>query len=248
MTIKMGSGKFIYAVYPDWAKLPKGWSFLEVVDAAVDLQDRVYVFSRGEHPLTVFDRDGNFLTSWGEGQFKRPHGITIGPENTLYLADDGGHAIYQFTLDGKLMMTIGTPGKGAGFMSGQPFQQPTKVARDPKTGELYISDGYGNARVHKFTGEGKYVSSWGGPGIDAGQFNLPHSVALDKEGRVFIADRENLRIQICGTTSIVPAACTSQGKGSNGSMSVNWPPLTPSAKTIPTPEAGSASTISRAGF
>ena len=196
MPTRMGSGKFAYEVYPEWAKLPKGWRFLEVVDAAVDSQDRVYVFSRGEHPLTVFDRDGNFLTSWGEGKFKRPHGITLGPEDTLYLADDGGHAIYQFTLDGKLMMTIGTPGKGAGFMSGQPFQQPTKVARDPKTGELYISDGYGNARVHKFTGEGKYVSSWGEPGIDAGQFNLPHSVALDKDGRVFIADRENLRIQI----------------------------------------------------
>jgi DNA-binding beta-propeller fold protein YncE len=196
MTLKMGSGKFTYEVYPDWAKLPKGWRFLEVVDAAVDSQDRVYVFSRGEHPLTIFDRGGDFLGSWGEGQFKRPHGITIGPNQTLYLADDGGHAIYQFTLDGKLVMTIGTPGKGAGFMSGQPFQQPTKVARDPKTGELYISDGYGNARVHKFTGEGKYVSSWGESGIDAGQFNLPHSVALDKDGRVFVADRENLRIQI----------------------------------------------------
>ena len=196
MIVRMGSGKFTYEVYPDWAKLPKGWRFLEVVDAAVDSQDRVYVFSRGEHPLMVFDRGGNFLASWGEGLFKRPHGITLGPNHTLYLADDGGHAIYQFTLDGKLMMTIGTPGKGAGFMSGQPFQQPTKVARDPKTGELFISDGYGNARVHKFTGEGKYVSSWGDPGIDAGQFNLPHSVALDKDGRVFIADRENLRLQI----------------------------------------------------
>jgi DNA-binding beta-propeller fold protein YncE len=196
MTVRMGSGKFTYEVYPDWAKLPKGWKFLEVVDAAVDSQDRVYVFSRGEHPLTIFDREGNFLGSWGEGRFKRPHGITIGPNDTLYLADDGGHAIYQFALDGKLVMTIGTPGKGAGFMSGKPFQQPTKVARDSKTGELYISDGYGNARVHRFTGEGKYGSSWGEAGIDAGQFNLPHSVALDKDGRVLVADRENLRIQI----------------------------------------------------
>jgi DNA-binding beta-propeller fold protein YncE len=196
MTIKMGSGEYSYEVCPDWAKLPPGWRFIEVVDAAVDSQDRVYVFSRGEHPLTVFDREGNFLTSWGEGLFKRPHGITPGPEDTLFLADDGGHAIYQFTLDGKLVMTLGAPGKGAGFMSGRPFQQPTKVARDPKTGDLYISDGYGNARVHKYTGDGKYLSSWGGPGIDAGQFNLPHSVALDKDGRVFIADRENLRIQV----------------------------------------------------
>ncbi|KPK90947.1 MAG: hypothetical protein AMJ94_08125 [Deltaproteobacteria bacterium SM23_61] len=196
MAIRIGAGKFTYEAYPDWARLPRGWRFLEVVDVAADSQDRVYVFSRGEHPLMIFDREGSFLTSWGEGQFKRPHGITLGPKDTLFLADDGGHAIYQFTLEGKLLMTIGTPGKAAEFMSGQPFNQPTKVARDPKTGELFISDGYGNARVHKYTADGKYLSSWGGPGMGPGEFNLPHSVVLDKEGRLFVADRENLRIQI----------------------------------------------------
>jgi streptogramin lyase len=196
MAIRIGTGKFTYEAHPDWARLPGGWRFLEVVDVAVDSQDRVYVFSRGEHPLMIFNREGSFLTSWGEGQFKRPHGITLGPKDTLFLTDDGGHAIYQFTLEGKLLMTIGTPGKAAEFMNGQPFNQPTKVARDPKTGELFISDGYGNARVHKYTADGKYLSSWGGPGIGPGEFNLPHSVALDKEGRLFVADRENLRIQI----------------------------------------------------
>jgi DNA-binding beta-propeller fold protein YncE len=192
----MGSGRFTYEAQAGWAKLPKGWSFLEVVDVAVDAQDRVYVFTRGEHPLLIFDREGNLLASWGEGLFKRPHGITMGPKETLYLIDDGGHAVYQFTLGGKLLMTLGTPGKGAGFMSGQPFNQPTKVARDPKTGELYISDGYGNARVHKYTSAGKYLFSWGECGTDPGQFNLVHSVVLDRAGRVFVADRENHRIQI----------------------------------------------------
>jgi DNA-binding beta-propeller fold protein YncE len=192
----MGSGRFTYEAQAGWAKLPKGWSFLEVVDVAVDAQDRVYVFTRGEHPLLIFDREGNLLASWGEGLFKRPHGITMGPKETLYLIDDGGHAVYQFTLGGKLLMTLGTPGKGAGFMSGQPFNQPTKVARDPKTGELYISDGYGNARVHKYTSDGKYLFSWGECGTDPGQFNLVHSVVLDRAGRVFVADRENHRIQI----------------------------------------------------
>ena len=196
MSIRMGSGRFTYEVQPGWAKLPAGWSFLEVVDVAVDARDRVYVFTRGEHPLLIFDREGNFLTSWGEGLFKRPHGITMGPKETLYLIDDGGHAVYQFTLDGKVLMTLGTPGKGAGFMSGQPFNQPTKVARAPKTGELYISDGYGNARVHKYTSDGKHLFSWGECGTDPGQFNLVHSVVLDKAGRVFVADRENHRIQI----------------------------------------------------
>jgi len=196
MSITMGSGRFTFEVQSGWAKLPAGWSFLEVVDAAVDARDRVYVFTRGEHPLLIFDREGNFLTSWGEGLFKRPHGITMGPKETLYLIDDGGHAVYQFTLDGKLLMTLGTPGRGAGFMSGQPFNQPTKVARVPKTGELYISDGYGNARVHKYTSDGKYLFSWGECGTDPGQFNLVHSVVLDKAGRAFVADRENHRIQV----------------------------------------------------
>jgi streptogramin lyase len=200
MNITMGSGRLTYEVQAGWSKLPKGWSFLEVVDVAVDAQDRVYVFTRGEHPLLIFDREGNLLASWGEGLFKRPHGITMGPKETLYLIDDGGHAVYQFTLDGKLLMTLGTPGKGAGFISGQPFQQPTKVARDPKTGELYISDGYGNARVHKYTSDGKYLFSWGECGTDPGQFNLVHSVVLDRAGRVFVADRENDRIQVFSPT------------------------------------------------
>ncbi len=196
MTIRMGEPPFRYEVEPGWAKLPAGWRFLEAVDVAVDSQDRVYVFTRGEHPVIVFDREGKFLGSWGEGRFKRPHGLTPGPGETLYLADDGAHAVYQFTLEGKLVMTIGTPGAGAGFMSGEPFNQPTKVARDPKTGDLYISDGYGNARVHKYTAEGKHLFSWGEPGTDPGQFNLVHSVVTTPEGLVYVADRENHRIQI----------------------------------------------------
>jgi DNA-binding beta-propeller fold protein YncE len=196
MAPRLGNGKFTYEVYPDWAKLPKDWKFLEVVDVAVDSRDRVYVFSRGEHPIIIFDREGNFLNSWGEGFFKRAHGITLGPRETLYLVDDGAHAVYQFTLDGKLLMTLGTPGQGAEFLSGQPFNRPTKVALDPQTGEMYVSDGYGNSRVHKFTAGGKYLFSWGETGTDPGQFNLPHSVATDERGSVFVADRENHRIQV----------------------------------------------------
>ena len=192
----LGSGRFTYEVQTDWAKLPSGWCFHEVVDAVVDVQDRVYIFTRGEHPIMVFDREGKFLTSWGEGIFKRPHGLTLGPKDTLYVTDDVAHAVYQFTLDGKLLMTIGTPGKGAAFMSGQPFRQPTKVALHPQTGELYISDGYGNARVHKYSARGEYQFSWGEPGTDPGQFNLVHSVAFDHQGRLYVADRENHRVQI----------------------------------------------------
>ena len=196
MTTELSSGEYTYEVSMDWAKLPEGWSFLEVVDVAVDSKDRVYVFNRGEHPLMIFDREGNFLTSWGEGQFKRPHGITIGPDDMLYCTDDHAHATYKFTLDGKLLMTLGTPGKAAPFQEGEPFNPPTKVALDPKTADLYISDGYGNSRVHKYSPDGKYIMSWGAPGSDPGEFNLPHSVCTDKDGYVYVADRENHRIQI----------------------------------------------------
>jgi DNA-binding beta-propeller fold protein YncE len=144
----------------------------------------------------VFDADGNFLTSWGEGVFKRPHGITIGPDDRLYCTDDNAHVTYKFTLEGKLLMTLGTPGVAAAFHGGDPFNKPTKVALDPKTGDLYVSDGYGNSRVHKFTPDGKHILSWGRPGTDPGEFNLVHSVCTDKDGYVYVADRENHRIQI----------------------------------------------------
>ncbi len=134
--------------------------------------------------------------SWGEGVFARAHGVTMGPDETLYCVDDVGHCIRKCTLDGEVLMVIGTPGQGAPALSGEPFNRPTKVAFDLKTGDLYIADGYGNGRVHKFSADGTHLFSWGEHGTDPGQFNLVHSVATDDEGRVYIADRENLRVQV----------------------------------------------------
>lgn len=196
MTIRLSSGEFTYEVIVDWAKLPQGWSFHEVADVAVDSEDRVYVFNRGEHPMIVFDRDGNFLASWGEGLFKRPHGLTIGPDNTLYSVDDVGHIIRKFTPEGHELMTLGTPGKSSPFQSGLPFNLPTKVALHPETGDIYVADGYGNSRVHKYSPDGKLLLSWGQPGSDPGEFNLVHSVCTDNHGYVYVADRENHRVQV----------------------------------------------------
>jgi len=193
---KLGSGEYTYSEIADWAKLPQGWTLHEVADVVVDAQDRVYVFCRGEHPVTVLERDGSFIGSWGEGLFIRPHGLTLGPDETLYCADDGAHCIYKCTLDGEVLMTIGTPGEPAHRGSGMPFNQPTKVALCPETGDLYIADGYGNARVHRFSPDGRHILSWGTYGTDPGQFNLVHSIATDAEGRVYVADRESHRVQI----------------------------------------------------
>ena len=196
MATRLGSGNFAYEVITDWAKLPEGWSFVDVVDLAVDSEDRVYVFCRGKHPLIIFDREGNFLSSWGEGTFQRPHGITIGPDDSLYCTDDVAHVIRKFTPEGKLLLTLGTPGQATPFQGGQPFNRPTKVALDPQTGDLYVADGYGNSRIHKFSPEGRHLFSWGEPGSDPGEFNLVHSVCVDQEGLVYVADRENHRVQI----------------------------------------------------
>ena len=128
--------------------------------------------------------------------FTRPHGVTAGPDGALWTADDDGHCVRRFTWDGELQLTIGTPGQGSPVHSGDPFNRPTKVAVDPRSGALYIADGYGNARVHKYSPEGEHLLSWGEFGTGPGQFNLVHSVCTDDAGRVYIADRENHRVQI----------------------------------------------------
>jgi len=155
----------------------------------------------------VYERDGRFLGSWGEGLFTmRAHGITVGPDDTVYCADDGDHTVRRFTPDGRLLMTLGTSGKpsGSGYdgtnltsiaRGAPPFNRPTNLAVAPN-GDLYASDGYGNARVHRFTAAGELIQSWGEPGTGRGQFMLPHGIAVHADGRVFVCDRENDRIQI----------------------------------------------------
>jgi DNA-binding beta-propeller fold protein YncE len=179
-----------------WGRLPDGWSFVEATSVAVDDQDNVWVFNRGAHPVIVFDRDGNFLRSWGEGLIRRAHGISFGPDGTVWLTDDLHHTIRQFTPDGHLLLTIGDPDQPSTLHGGKPFNRPTHSAVCPKTGDVYVSDGYGNSRVHKFDPKGRHLMSWGEPGTDPGCFNIPHNIATDAAGVVYVADRENSRVQI----------------------------------------------------
>jgi len=195
MSVILGEGDYRYRLERGWGTLPAGWSLNEVGGVGVDAQDRVYVFNRGEHPMVVFDRDGNFLKSWGEGVFKRPHGVSMGPDDTIFCTDDGDHTMRKCTLDGKVLMTIGTPGQPAEYMSGQPFCRCTHTALAPN-GDIFVSDGYGNARVHKYTPDGRLIKSWGSPGTGPGQFSLPHNITCDADGWVYVADRELHRIQI----------------------------------------------------
>lgn len=199
---------FHYEANDQWAKLPAGFGWTEVVAVATDAQDWVYVFNRGEHPVIVFDRDGAFIRSWGEGLFARPHGICIGPDGAVYCTDDLDHTVRKFNPEGRLLLTLGTSGipsdTGATSVdyrtilrAGPPFHYPTNVALAPDA-ELYVSDGYGNARVHKFSTAGRLLFSWGEPGNGPGQFHVPHGIAVDRHGTVYVADRENSRIQLFG--------------------------------------------------
>jgi hypothetical protein len=138
----VGSGKFRYRVNADWAKLPAGWSFKEVGGVGVDRNDNVYVFNRGEHPIMVFDREGNFLRSWGEGQYSRARGVHMAPDDTMFLTDDGGHFVRKVTLDGKVLLELGVPGKPAPYMSGEPFHR----CQAPTTGGTYVSAGRPSCR------------------------------------------------------------------------------------------------------
>jgi DNA-binding beta-propeller fold protein YncE len=204
--MRVGTGDFVYEVITEWGRLPAGWAFGSVPNGACDSQGRVYLFARGSHPVLVFDPEGNFLGSWGETVFSRPHGILITPDDIAYCTDDKDHTVRKCTLDGKVLMTLGTKDQPSdtGYdgkewrtiqRGNAPFNRPTQVALSP-AGEIYVSDGYGNARVHKFTPEGELMFSWGEPGTGPGQFSIVHAVCTDKNGVVYIADRENSRIQV----------------------------------------------------
>lgn len=183
----------------------------DVTGVAVDSQDRVYVLRRGHDPVTVLSPDGTTVDRWGNGWFSnRPHLISIGHDDKVYVADDGGHRVFVFESNGQLLETIGagvpsqtgydadSPSAEAALEhmhGGRPFNRPTKVA-PTHNGELFVSDGYRNCRVHRFSADRQQVRSWGRPGAGEGCFVIPHSVAIDSRGRVLVCDRENDRIQI----------------------------------------------------
>jgi DNA-binding beta-propeller fold protein YncE len=189
-----------FAPVPGWARLPHGTTFRgSATSVAVDRDDRVYVFNRGNRPMVILDRDGGFVSAWDDVQgFGRPHSVRIFGDD-LYLVDDGAHVVEKRTLDGELVFRLGTPGVAAPKNSGEMFNRPTDLAVHPATGELFVSDGYANSRIHRFTPGGDHLLSWGEPGSQPGQFSVPHSLVVTADGRVVVCDRENFRIQVFDT-------------------------------------------------
>ncbi len=209
----LGTGEHRYRVVENFAKLPDGWSLTDVASVAVDSKDRIYVFNRGEHPMVVFDREGNFLRSWGEGVFARAHGLHIDADDNLYCTDDGDHTVRKCSADGKVLLTIGIPNKPAPFMSGEPFHRCTHTALSPK-GEILCCCGGGKQpnfvigelgpgmavnrkvpnlgpRLSIVDGSGKRIARLGGeqgPGVETGKFLAPHGIALDSRGDIYVGE------------------------------------------------------------
>jgi len=182
-----------YKVDSDWPQLPAGWNFGETPGVAVDAKDHVFVLHRGENPILEFTPDGRLVRSWGEGLFIRPHAIRIDQEGNIWTVDNDTHQILKMDPSGRIRLVIGRRGQSG--ETEEAFNRPTDVAFG-LNGEIYISDGYVNSRVVKFSKEGRYITAWGKKGKGPGEFNLPHSVAVDKQGRVYVGDRENRRLQV----------------------------------------------------
>ena len=178
-----------------------------VTGVAVDSRERVYVCQQLiDPPILVFDKDGSYLNSWGVGAIGEPHTIYVGSDDLLYLADRGDHVVSKLTLEGEPLVVMGNRGQPSDtgcnedeavvLRAGGPFNRPTRLSPSP-TGDLYVSDGYRNCRVHRFSAEGELIRSWGTPGRTApGEIYSPHCVWVDREGLLYLCDRLNDRIQI----------------------------------------------------
>ena len=181
-----------YVVDPSW---PQGGSggLGAVSGVAVDVDDSVWVFKRSKPYVVVFDAAGKLIRSW-DASFVKPHQIRLSPDGHVWVTDYVGEVVQKYTREGKLLLSLGTPGKQG--QDGKHFYLPTDVAVDPGSGDIFVSDGYGNARIARFDASGKYLSEFGHHGAEPGAMNLPHSLVMDSTGNLYEADRDNGRLQI----------------------------------------------------
>ena len=162
---------------------------------ATDADDNLYVFHRGDaaRPILVFDKSGRFVRSFGEGLFALAHGLRTDPQGSVWATDSANHTVIKFDPGGKVLLTLGE--RDVAGDDERHFNKPTDVAF-AANGDFFVSDGYGNARVVKFDKNGRFLLAWGNKGKGEGEFDLPHAVRLDSRGDVYVADRENKRIQV----------------------------------------------------
>ena len=182
-----------YRVVASFFKFPKGMVAGEAAGVAINSKGHIFLFQRTKPMLAEYDEKGNFIQSIGEGLFAHPHGLRIDADDNLWTTDDGSHLVLKLDPSGNVLLVLGRINTAA--EANWLFNRPADVAF-AKNGDIYVADGYGNSRVVKFDRSGNYIKAWGKYGTGIGEFNLPHTIAVDKEGRVFVGDRENQRIQI----------------------------------------------------
>lgn len=199
-----------YHLADSWAKLPDGRKIGATGAVSVDRSGNVWVFERcggvtcadsSVAPILKFDSSGKLLNSFGAGMFIFPHGLHLDRNGNVWVSDgqgkDGkGQQVFEFSPDGKLLLTLGKAGV-AGTDS-ETFNQPSAIAI-AANGDIFVADGHGgdsNARIVKFSKDGKFIKTWGKKGTGPSEFDTPHAIAIDSTGRLFVGDRANSRIQI----------------------------------------------------
>jgi DNA-binding beta-propeller fold protein YncE len=185
-----------YRLHANFFDLPKASNFGEAASVAVDKRGHVFVFQRAAPMLCEYDGEGKFVRELGSGLFVTPHGLRIDPDGNLWTTDVGSHVVLKLSPEGRVLMVLGHKGQAA--EGDWLFNRPADIGFD-REGNLYVADGYGNSRIVKFDKNGRYVTSWGTYGTGEGEFRLPHAVVVSPEGRVYVADRENARIQVFTT-------------------------------------------------
>ena len=176
----------------EFPKLPAGYSLGRCSAVATNSKGEIYLFHRGQHPILCVDADGKLLRSWGDDLIGSAHGLRVDRHDNIWVTDTGRHRVLKFDPTGKLLLALGTGKAGAGT---DEFDRPTDIAFGSKD-EVFVTDGYGNSRVMKFSAEGRLLKSWGTHGTKSGEFNVPHAIVIDAKGRLLVGDRENDRIQI----------------------------------------------------
>jgi len=172
---------------------PAGLQWGDMTGIAIDRQGQVWLATRAPVPVQVFDAKGNFVRAWGKGLLISSHFLRIDHEGMIWLADARNHVVFRCTPEGKVLLRLGTPGEPG--CDATHMNRPTDMAISP-SGDVFVSDGYGNARIVHFDKRGKFVKQWGEVGTGPGQFSFPHSIVMDSNGRLYVADRSNNRIQV----------------------------------------------------